>query len=407
LNYFNLIVTSDVTFIQLTATTASNSLSTLTAYGSVGSALSEPKSILSDAISPVVPLVTGNTQLTLTVLAEDAQTTSTYTMRIHRPSTDCTIAGFSMRPFGSGFSPAFDSSVDVYSNEVAHSVSSASFSVLAHHAASILVLLQLASDGVTWTPFQSLVSGVDSSWMTIPVGSSGVAAEITAEDGATRCVYEVRIQRLSNDAAVWMLDVDGQDGAGVGSSLNDALIPGFDSSRPVYALSVDNSVQSATFTLHPAYPLATIEYETTAARFLGSTPLFAAQAINTPSAKIALAAGSTFITIRVTSQDATAVSVFTLTITRAADLTSFTLFDRPNGLPLSTIPAFTPGQPTLTASVADLIEAFYVAATYATPDAGWSVDASPPRLTSPVHLAPSGATCSAGLLLIAESPSSH
>ena len=222
-----------------------------------------------------------------------------------------------------------------------------------------------------------------------------------SEDTLNTCYYQVDVFRLSNDANLASIAVAGVSSGGVSSSLDVSLSPSFSLSTNTYTLSVPNSIQSLTINVGPSNPSATVVYyrDSTSMRVLAQTPTSVSLPINTVSGLIALAPGLTYVTIRTTSGDLSAQTVYTITITRVSDLLSVSLTGLPDGVAVPTMPIFSPGQPVLKASVQYKVEQYCMATTHTTANAGWVVSATGVTAAQTVSLPASGPTCSSVLSL--------
>jgi PKD repeat protein len=128
----------------------------------------------------------------------------------------------------------------------------------------------------------------------LSVGSNTIAIIVTAEDGASTKTYTIAVARqaekLSDDATLKSL------------SLGEvALDPAFDPDVTEYAAEVEFGVSSIAVTAEPGHPNATVD--------------------NSAAEGQALAVGGNAVTITVTAEDGATTKIYTVTVTRAVDIT--------------------------------------------------------------------------------------
>jgi tRNA threonylcarbamoyladenosine modification (KEOPS) complex Pcc1 subunit len=212
----------------------------------------------------------GNT-ITITVTAEDEETTKTYVITVTRrePSNDATLKALSL---GGGIAlvPAFAPGTTAYAVSVEHSISSITVTAEPNHA-------------------NATVDNPASEGKSLDVGGNTITITVTAEDGTTTKAYTITATRQaevyqpSNNATLKTLTLSSGD-----------LTPAFVSGTAEYSASV--TVSSITVTAEPSHANATV---------------------NNPAAEgKALELGSNAIAITVTAEDGTTKKTYTVTVTR-------------------------------------------------------------------------------------------
>jgi protocatechuate 3,4-dioxygenase beta subunit/uncharacterized membrane protein len=210
-----------------------------------------------------------------------------------------------------------------------------------------LVLVPTAADAGAVIRINGSVvaSGASSAAIPLAVGSTAVAIVVTAADGSTTRSYTLQVSR-----AVAPLSSE----AGLAALLLSAgtLSPAFVAETLSYVASVAYETASLTLVAVPASASATMS--------LNGGPLSPGQA----SAGLALAVGTTVLTLAVTAEDGSTVRRYTVAVTRAARTLSAdaTLA----GLLLSSgelVPAFASGTRSYTVAVANAVPSLSVQAT--------------------------------------------
>ena len=224
------------------------------------------------------------------VTAQDAVTTSTYTVTVTREaSAVATLSGLSI---SSGtLAPTFATGTTSYTATVANSVSSG-FTVTATKSQSDATAVQyLGSTGTT--AFTGNLS----------VGANVIRTVITSQDGAVTSTYTVTVTRASSDASLINLTLS-----------SGALAPTFATGTSSYTATVANSVSSG-FTVTATKN----QSDATTTQYLGSsgTTAFAGN----------LSVGANVIRTVVTAQDGT-IQTYTVTVTRAEQSHTITWDDQ-------------------------------------------------------------------------------
>jgi hypothetical protein len=229
--------------------------------------------------------VGSNNVVNITVTAEDG-TTRTYTVTIHRVSSDATLKSLTL----SAVTLPFDANTTDYTVDVANEVTNIDVTGVANHAAARV------SGNVTGKP--------------LATGASEVTITVTAEDGITVLVYTVTITRaLSSDARLSSL------------RLSSGNLP-FDANTTDYTIRVNSDVANIDITGVANHPAATVSGNVT------GMPLETGD--NTADITVRAEDGTTLtytLTIRRLSADAT-LSSLTLssgTLEFEANTTSYTV----------------------------------------------------------------------------------
>ena len=241
-----------------------------------------------------VSLSVGSNVITVRVVAEDGRTTQTYTVTVTRAasttpeplSTDATLSALALSGVSLG---TFASSTTSYTASVANSVTETTVTPTANHSgASYVIKLGGVTD--------------DDGTVSLAVGSNVITIEVTAEDGQTKRTYTVTVTRAaavtasSTDATLSALSLSGVDFG--------TFVPGTTS----YSASVANGVTQTTVT--PTVNHSGASYAIT----LGE--------VTDADGIVSLSVGSNVITVEVTAEDTTTTQTYTVTVTRAAPLST-------------------------------------------------------------------------------------
>ena len=237
-----------------------------------------------------ISLAVGSNVITVEVTAEDDSTTRTYTVAVTRaepPSTDATLSALTLSGIDFG---TFASGTTSYSAQVANSVTQTTVTPTVNDSGANHVIKR---GGVTDA------DGV----VALSVGSNVITIEVTAEDGTTTQTYTVTVTRaepptpqLSSDAALRTLTLSGID------------FGAFDSTTTSYTVRVTNSVSQTTVT--------------PAVNHSGATYVIKRGGVKDADGVVALGVGSNVITIEVTAEDDVTTRTYTVTVTRAAPLST-------------------------------------------------------------------------------------
>ena len=242
-------------------------------------------------VDSVVSLSVGSNVITIEVTAEDDSTTRTYTITVTRAesstpgrlSSDAKLSALTLSGIDFG---TFDSTTTSYSARVENSVSETTVTpTLNHSGASHVIKLGGVTDA------DGAVS--------LAVGANVITVEITAEDGNTTQTYTVTVTRAappSTDATLSAL------------SLSDIDFGTFAAGTTSYTAEVANSVSQTTVT-------PTVNHS-------GASYVIKLDGASDADGVVTLGVGSNVITVEVTAQDGQATRNYTVTVTRAAELSS-------------------------------------------------------------------------------------
>ena len=276
-----------------------------------------------------VSLSVGETKVSVTVTAEDETTTSTYTVTVTRAkSADATLSALSLSV--ATLSPAFAAGETVYTASVRNGVTQTTVTAAPTDTNASVVITPTDAD-----------TGTDGHQVALPVGDTTISVKVTAEDGETTQTYTVTVTRAkSTDASLSAL------------SLSEVtLSPTFAADTATYTASVGNGVTQTMVTATKAHTGASVAV----------TPADADT--GTDGHQVALPVGDTAISVKVTAEDGTTTSTYTVTVSRAkssdASLSTLSL----SGVTLT--PAFAADTATYTASVENAVAQTKVTATAA------------------------------------------
>ena len=242
-------------------------------------------------VDGVVSLSVGSNVITVEVTAEDDSTTRTYTVTVTRAepsnpgqlSSDAKLSALTLSGIDFG---TFDSTTTSYSARVANSVSETTVTPTVNHSgASHVIKLGGATDA------DGMVS--------LAEGANIITIEVTAEDGITSQTYTVTVTRAappSTDATLSDL------------TLSDIDFGTFAPTTTSYTAEVANSVSQTTVT-------PTVNNS-------GASYVIKLDGVTDADGEIALGVGSNAITVEITAQDGQTTRTYTVTVTRAAQLSS-------------------------------------------------------------------------------------
>ena len=241
-------------------------------------------------VDATVTLSVGNNVITVEVAAEDTTTSQTYTVTVTRAvspnselSSDPTLRALTLSGIDFG---TFDSTTTSYTTTVVNSVSQTTVNATVNHSgASYVIKLGGVTDADGIVP--------------LSVGSNVVTVEVTAEDDSTSQTYTVTVTRAappSTDATLSALTLSGID------------FGTFDSTTASYTTTVANSVTQTTVT-----PTVNHSGASYVIKFGGATD---------SDGTVSLSVGSNGIAVEVTAEDANTTQTYTVTVTRAAPLSS-------------------------------------------------------------------------------------
>ncbi|MBW5448843.1 DNRLRE domain-containing protein [Cohnella sp. CFH 77786] len=239
--------------------------------------------VVASGTPSTVPLNVGNNIVKVIVTAEDGTTQKLYTITIYRaPSNSAELNGLSLSR--GTLSPAFSSGTQLYGATVANSVT------------SVTVTPTVAEPNATVTVNgQSVASGSASGAIPLIVGDNPINVTVTAQDGATKKTYTIKVTRTASSNAD-LTDLSVSEGS---------LAPAFGSGVQQYRVNVANNVTGITVTPAFADANATIMVNGTQA------------ASGTASPNIPLNVGDNSINVTVTAQDGSTAKTYTITVNRA------------------------------------------------------------------------------------------
>ena len=242
-------------------------------------------------VDGVVSLTLGSNVITIVVTAEDDSTTRTYSVTVTRAepsnpgqlSSDAKLSALTLSGIDFG---TFDSTTTSYTARVANSVTETTVTPTVNHSGATYVI---KLGGVTDA------DGV----VPLDVGANVITIEVTAEDGNTAQTYTVTVTRAappSTDATLSAL------------TLSDIDFGTFAPGTTSYTAEVANSVSQTTVS-------PTTNHS-------GASYVIKLDGASDADGVVALGVGSNVITVEVTAQDGQATRNYTVTVTRAAELSS-------------------------------------------------------------------------------------
>ena len=241
-------------------------------------------------VDATVTLSVGNNVITVEVTAEDTTISQTYTVTVTRAvspnselSSDATLRALTLSGMDFGI---FDSTTTSYTTTVVNSVSQTTVNATVNHSgASYVIKLGGVTDADGIVP--------------LSVGSNVVTVEVTAEDDSASQTYTVTVTRAappSTDATLSALTLSGID------------FGTFDSTTASYTTTVANSVTQTTVT-------PTVNHS-------GASYVIKLDGAKDADGTVSLSVGSNVITVEVTAEDDSTSQTYTVTVTRAAPLSS-------------------------------------------------------------------------------------
>ncbi|QTH42825.1 cadherin-like beta sandwich domain-containing protein [Cohnella sp. LGH] len=286
--------------------------------------------VTSGTESGAIALNAGDT-VTIVVTAEDG-TKKTYKVT-RTPGSNADLSGMTL---SSGtLSPTFAAGTTSYAASVANGVSSITVTpTVSDSTATVKVNGTIVANGS--------VSGA----ISLSVGDNPIPVVVTAQDGTTTKTYTVTVTRTPGSNA----DLSGM------TLSSGTLSPTFAAGTTSYATSVANGVSSITVTPTVSDSTATVKVNGTIV------------ANGSASGAISLIVGDNPIPVVVTAQDGTTTKAYTVTVTRAAWITSGGSVSQSNNTNLSGLtlssgslsPAFTSGTKSYAASVANSVSSITV-----------------------------------------------
>ena len=242
-------------------------------------------------VDGVVSLSLGSNVITIVVTAEDDSTTRTYSVTVTRAepsnpgqlSSDAKLSALTLSGIDFG---TFDSTTTSYTARVANSVTETTVTpTVSHSGATYVIKLGGVTDADGVVP--------------LDVGANVITIEVTAEDGNTAQTYTVTVIRAAPPSADATLSVLTLSGVDFGT---------FAAGTTSYTAEVANSVSQTTVT-------PTVNHS-------GASYVIKLDGASDADGVVTFGVGSNVITVEVTAQDGQATRNFTVTVTRAAELSS-------------------------------------------------------------------------------------
>ncbi len=279
-----------------------------------------------------VSLAVGETVVSVAVTAADGISRQTYTVTVTRAASgDATLKSLELSGLDYG---AFASGTTTYAAEVAHAVESTTVEAEASHDDAEVSIAPADADAAPGHQ------------VSLAVGETVVAVEVTAADGETTETYTVTVTRAaSGDATLKSLELSGLDyGA-------------FASGTTTYAAEVAHAVESTTVEAEASHDDAEVS-------------IAPADADAAPGHQVDLAVGETVVAVEVTAADGETTETYTVTVTRAvSDDATLSVLD----LTGADIGTFSSGTTSYSAEVAHAVESTTVEAEASHDDAEVSI----------------------------------
>jgi hypothetical protein len=226
--------------------------------------------------------------ISIVVTAEDGVTTRTYTMNVKRaePDRDSSLAGLAVSE-GTVLTPRFSTDVTSYRISIPYEPEALTFTPTTNSPVATVTVQEKA-----------VPSGTESK--PIELGDeliTSVNIVATAQDGTTKTVYTVTIQRAEPDRDSSL--------AAIGASEGASVAPKFSRNITDYEISIPNTMDTVILTPEASSPVATV---TVAGKAIPSGS--SAEPITLPEDS------ATDLTINVTAQDKVTVTTYNLKVIR-------------------------------------------------------------------------------------------
>ena len=246
--------------------------------------------------SSTFTLNVGTNTIDTLVTAQDGTTTKLYSIVATRAAAASTDATLSALTLSSGtLSPTFSSGTISYNSST--SLSSITITPTVNQ---INATVQVKVNSGT---FSTVVSGSPSPSLALNIGAYNyIYVQVTAQDGSTTITYTITATRFSTDSTLQSLTLPWPA----------ALSPAFASGTTSYSSSVSSSTSTITVT-----PAATDQSNATIQVRINAGA-YSTVASWVASGSLTLNTGLNTISIKVTAQDGTTVSTYSIAITRAA-----------------------------------------------------------------------------------------
>jgi hypothetical protein len=306
-----------------TTTTFANSTVTITAIPNQANATMEIKTFggtytsLANNTPTPLPLYLGQNQINVRVTAQNGTTQIVYSLSIDRLSNDATMSDFNIvdrtftDPFAYGtFSPPFASGTFTgYSTTYPYPKNTVKVTAWPNSGATVALRI----NGGSYTALTNIVGGGDivtaSSLVSLNVGANLIDVRVTSEDGTTQNVYSCTVTRAapSND-----------------SSLSAFYITPLPLGGPTPVVTPTFASGTFSYSTTTVLPYSNSQVTVNASRNQSGASLAVRinggsyWAISSSSyGPLNLNVGANIIDVRVTAEDGTTQSVYTLTVTRA------------------------------------------------------------------------------------------
>jgi len=242
--------------------------------------------VASGTASKPINVPFGTSTINVKVTAQNGTTSQTYAITVSRPAnSDADLSSLKM---SSGrFSWPFDRNVTSYTDTVGNAKT------------TVKVIPTTLDTGARVTVNGiPVISGAESSPVSLAFGNNTILVKVTAEDGKTTKTYTVTVTRTGTANSVDNL-----------SSLKMSkgiFSPTFASATTSYTDAVGNTITSVTVTPTTTDPTATVKVNGTVV------------ASGTASGAINLAVGANAVNVVVTASDGTTTKTYTVTVNRAS-----------------------------------------------------------------------------------------
>jgi hypothetical protein len=204
-------------------------------------------------------LVEGWTYVYLAVTAQDGSRMIT-TLAIQRTSADSTLSNLISTPIGQGggFHPAFTYSTFEYKMQVAATQNTMTFTptlnfTFGGNTVTWAFNPGLPVDASVLATFTSIATNIPTPALTLADGFQYIYFYVTAQDGVTTSLYNVSINRASNDAKLFDLQV-------FPSTSPFTFTPSFIQTQDHYVMEVQQSCFTGIIQATVNYQLATLSY---------------------------------------------------------------------------------------------------------------------------------------------------
>lgn len=284
-----------------------------------------------NTITNLVPN-TGDNSLTITVTSEDASSTTTYSLTVHKQSTNSLLNGLSVSV--GTILPIFASSVNTYSLKVANSVSSTTITASVQSLYSTIgysVLVTAPTSSVlTAAKYAAFPASSVTPSLALNTGYNYVAVSVNAEDPTQPTnYYTISIYRPTVGSAFYSLTTVH------GSATNDYLPNPFVATTFAYAITMPYADSTLAVSTVLSFPLSTTTYSYQSSSLVSYT-----NTVPTLSVPI----GDSSLVLVCTAEDASSTSQYTISIHRKSNDASLAFFGLASGSVTPTLsPLFASG----------------------------------------------------------------